>query len=163
MGHRDIITFFAPSWLGMANFQFLPLCLSRECQLHPCCDFSQDFSAAVRLFRSVSSPLCEFLLLLELPLQLDDHANLLLVDRLPARLRLVARGVVGQRGGGEGGLDSLKRIIERHKQTATKKQAQTNRHKQREEEEREDWIACKELPQHFNCPEESSKHKHRTK
>ena len=66
----------------------------------------------MRLFLSVSSPLCEFLLLLELPLQLDDHANLLLVDRLPARLRLVARGVVGQRGGGEGGLDCLQGIIE---------------------------------------------------
>ena len=49
------------------------------------------------------SPLSKFLLLLQLPLELEDHADLLLVDSLSC-------GVVGrwgEGGGGEGGLDGL--------------------------------------------------------
>ena len=53
------------------------------------------------------SPLCEFLLLLQLPLQLDNHSNLLLVDRLPG-VGGIGR-VVGKGGGGEGGLDGLQK------------------------------------------------------
>ena len=54
------------------------------------------------------SPLCEFLLLLQLPLQLDNHPDLLLVDRLPVGVGGVAGRVVDQGGGGERGLDGLK-------------------------------------------------------
>ena len=52
------------------------------------------------------SPLCEFFLFLQLPLQLDNHPDLLLVDRLPVGVGGVGR-VVDQGGGGEGGLDGL--------------------------------------------------------